>query len=176
MSLVLCLLGGLGAAAASPSPMPDTRAPATAATPAATSATIAPTPDAGRIAAAAAGLSDLIDPLVAGRLLLIELRKDLPSTRGEAERYLARVEDLALATDPARLGVMVSRLREAVPVFLDWRDQRFSSQAEASTAYLESGAAAFDATWSTLQDAILLSIADRIDTIVGLVDEMQGDR
>ncbi len=124
----------------------------------------------------AAELAALTGSLEADRLLLVELRKDLPSTRSEAESYLARVEELALTSDPARLGVIVSRLRAAAPVFLDWRDKQFASQQEANTAFLESGAAAFDATWSSLHDAVLLTVANRIDTIIDLVDALQGGR
>ena len=110
------------------------------------------------------------------RSLLIELRKKLPADRAEAEEYLANIERLALAADPVRLGVIVSRVRAAAPTFLDWRSQQFASQAEAQTAYVQSGAAAFDATWTNLRDAILLVVANRIDTIIDVVDEMQGGR
>ena len=102
--------------------------------------------------------------------------RSCPGSRAEAEAYLANVEQLALTADPVRLGVIVSRVRAAAPVYLDWRDQQFASQAEAQSAYLKSGAAAFDATWSTLQEDILLTVANRIDTVLDVVDEMQGGR
>jgi hypothetical protein len=125
---------------------------------------------------AAGRLVDLVGSLESDRLLLVELRKDLPAARQEAEAYLARVEDLALTSDPERLGVIVSRVRAAAPVYLDWRDQPYQTQAEASAAYIQTGAAAFDTTWKALQDAILLTVANRLDTIIGLVDDIQGGR
>jgi hypothetical protein len=147
----------------------DPSAPAAPATTAVPAAPVALPGAAGR-------LVDLIGSMEADRLLLVELRKDLPSTRQEAEQYLARVEDLALTSDPERLGVIVSRVRAAAPDFLDWRDQPYQTQAEASAAYIQTGAAAFDTTWNTLQDAILLTVANRLDTIIGLVDDIQGGR
>ncbi len=130
--------------------------------------------DPAAVAAAAARLGKMAATLESDRLLLAELRKQLPQARAEAEAYLARVEQLALAADPARLGVVVSRVRQAAPAYLDWRDQRFATSTEAQDAYLQSGAAAFDATWSALQDAILLSVANQIDTILDVVGAMQG--
>jgi hypothetical protein len=130
--------------------------------------------DAAAIAAAATRLGAMAGTLEAERLLLAELRKQLPQDRAEAEAYLANVEQLALTADPARLGVVVSRVREAAPAYLDWRDQQFATPAEAQVAFIEGGAAAFDATWTTLQDAILLTVANQIDTILDVVDAMQG--
>ena len=155
-----------GTLAQSPSPSPD---------PSATSApTPVATPDPAVVAAAAAKLADMAPTLDTDRLLLVELRKELPADRAEAEAYLANVEQLALSADPERLGVIVSRVRAATPVYLDWRGQQYASQAAAQAAYLQTGAGAFDATWKTLRDAILLTVANRIDTVLDVVDSMQG--
>ena len=171
LAALLVTTGIPGAVAQSPAPAGQSPGPAAQSPGPATS----PAPlDPARIAAAAARLRDMAGPLDVDRLLLIELRKKLPQDRAEAEAYLANIEQLALAADPERLGVIVSRVRAAAPAYLDWHDQQFASQAEAQAAYLQSGAAAFDATWSNLREDILLTVANRIDTIIDVVNQMQG--
>ena len=98
----------------------------------------------------------------------------MPYDRTEAEAYIARVEDLALTSDPARLGVIVSRVRDAAPAWLDWRAQQYPTTQDAATAYVQSGAAAFDASWDKLHDAALLTVVDRLATIIGLTDRHRG--
>ena len=164
LAALLVTTGIPGAVAQSSAPAGQSPGPATSPAPL----------DPARIAAAAARLRDMAGPLDVDRLLLIELRKKLPQDRAEAEAYLANIEQLALAADPERLGVIVSRVRAAAPAYLDWHDQQFASQAEAQAAYLQSGAAAFDATWSNLREDILLTVANRIDTIIDVVSQMQG--
>jgi hypothetical protein len=114
------------------------------------------------------------DKMESDRLLLAELRKDVPIDRAEAEAYLSHVEDLALSSDPARLGTIVSRVRDAAPAWLDWRAQQYANTQEAATAYVSSGAAAFDASWGTLHDAILLTVVDRLSTIISLTGQLEG--
>jgi hypothetical protein len=114
------------------------------------------------------------DKMESDRLLLAELRKDVPTDRAEAEAYLSQVEDLALSSDPARLGTIVSRVRDAAPAWLDWRAQQYASTQEAAAAYVSSGAAAFDASWGNLHDAILLTVVDRLSTIISLTGQLEG--
>jgi hypothetical protein len=115
----------------------------------------------------------LRDPLAADRALLVELRKDVPTTRDEATVFVDHVAQLALAADPATLGVIVSRVREAAPAWLDWRDGQYATPQEAAEAYARTGAAAFDASWESLRDAVLLTVANRLDTIIDLADRIE---
>jgi hypothetical protein len=130
-------------------------------------ASAAPGADAGPPASAvdpnspAGRLVTLLPFIETDRLLLAELRKDIPDDRTEAEAYIAHVEDLALGSDPVRLGVIVSRVRAAAPAWLDWREQQYATSQEAATAYVQTGAAAFDASWGKLHDAALLTVIDR---------------
>jgi hypothetical protein len=111
--------------------------------------------------------------LAADRVLLGELRKDVPGTRDQGEAFVAHVVDLALASDPAGLGVIVSRVRDAAPAWLEWRDGQYTTAQEAADAYAQSGAAAFDASWENLHDAVLLTVVNRLDTIIRLADQIE---
>jgi hypothetical protein len=126
-----------------------------------------------RLTRAIGRFDDLYDPMEADRLLVTELRKDLPPTRPEAEAYLERVEMLAGISDPAQLGPVVARVLEAAPVYLDWRDREFDTPEEASQAYLTSGASGFDASWKLFRNAILLTVANRLDAVLTLIDQIE---
>jgi hypothetical protein len=118
-------------------------------------------------------LGDLYTPLEADRLLLTELRKDVPATRGEAEAYLSRLRRLALQADPARLGPISDRLQDIAPSWLDWRDTEFLTSDEASMAFIQSGASGFESKLRELRDAILLSVANRLDGLLNTVDRVR---
>lgn len=113
---------------------------------------------------------ELYDPLEADRQLLFELRKGLPETRPEAEAQLQRISSLALSSDPARLGQLVDRVGETAPAFLEWRFTEFGSTAEASEAYVNSGANAFDTTMNEFRNEVLMSVANRLDGILTIID------
>ncbi|MEZ4596644.1 MAG: hypothetical protein R3C32_07245 [Chloroflexota bacterium] len=119
------------------------------------------------------GAAAMRDVLATDRALLVELRKDIPATREEAIEHIARVTSLALASDPAGLGVIVSRVREAAPAWLDWRDGQYPTSQDASDAYARTGAAAFDVSWANLHDAALLTVVNRLDTIIDLADRIE---
>jgi ABC-type transporter Mla subunit MlaD len=116
---------------------------------------------------------DLYGPLEADRQLLFELRKGLPETRPEAESQLARISTLALSSDPARLGQLVDRVGETAPAFLEWRFTEFGSTAEASQAYVNSGANAFDSTMNEFRNEVLMSVANRLDGILTIIDRIR---
>jgi hypothetical protein len=100
----------------------------------------------------------------------------VPTTRAEGEAFVTRVADLALAADPAGLGVLVSRIRDAAPAWLDWRDAQYATAQEAADAYARTGAAAFDASWESLHDAVLFTVINRLDTIIALADQIEDGR
>jgi len=113
---------------------------------------------------------DLYDPLEADRQLLFELRKGLPESRPEAEAQLERISRLALASNPTGLGQLVDRVAETAPDFLEWRFTQFGSSQEATAAYISSGANAFDSNMDDLRSAVLLSVANRIDGLLTVLD------
>ena len=118
-------------------------------------------------------LDEIYAPLEADRQLLFELRKGLPETRLEAEAQLERMRSLALTADPARLGQLVDRVGEAAPAFLEWRFTEYASDAEAAQAYLDSGAGAFDTTLGEFRNEVLMSVANRLDGLLTVIDRVR---
>jgi hypothetical protein len=130
--------------------------------------------------AKAAGLQALLDAMdedydsmEAQRQLLLELRKDLPDKRADAEAYLAKIQRLANTADPSHLGQGAARLLETAPTFLDWRDGTYTSQTEKDNAFLSSGAAGFPTDFTQFKDAVLLSVANRLDALLTLRDRIR---
>lgn len=116
---------------------------------------------------------DLYTSLEADRQLLLDLRKDLPETRPEAEAQLERIRALALASDPARLGRLVDRLDDAAPAFLDWRFGEWGNQQELAEAYVETGANAFDSSMDDFRSEVLMSVANRLDGLLTILDRVR---
>jgi len=110
------------------------------------------------------------DQMEASRLLLIELRKDLPEDRAEAELYLERLRGLGLVADPARLANPATRLRETSEVFLDWRHAEYPSPEERNRAFGETGAYGFSAAFANYHNAALLSVSNRLDALLVLLE------
>lgn len=123
-----------------------------------------------RLASGLDRLLALAPSMEADRLLLTELRKETPEDRAEAEAWIARLRDLALTADPAGLGLPATRLAEAAPDYLDWREATFGSPAEASDALDTGGAANFETRLGEFRDAVLLTVANRIDGILNVLD------
>jgi hypothetical protein len=126
-----------------------------------------------RLQASLRRFDDLYDPIEADRQLLFELRKGLPETRPEAEAQLARIRNLALSSNPARLGQLVNRVDEAAPAFLDWRFTQFTSSQAATEAYINSGANAFDSSMDEFRSEVLMSVANRLDGLLTVLDRVR---
>jgi chromosome segregation ATPase len=117
---------------------------------------------------------DLYDPLEAERKLLLDLRKPIEDlTRSEAEQHIRRVRELAMASNPSGLGQLADRLGENAPAFLDWRDTEFQSTEEATRTFVESGASAFTDTLEEFEDRVLLSVSNRLDSLLNLLDRVR---
>jgi hypothetical protein len=182
-ALTACMAVGGGSVAAqsvSPSPALSPAASATPADPsledqlAAANAQIAQlTEQNHRLDDLLGALDDMYDGMEAERQLLIELRKPIPPERGSAEAYFGRLQQLAVVSDPARLGQPASRLLETAPIYLDWRDGTYGSQAEQDAAFLSSGAAGFSRDFDDLQKAILLTVSNRLDALLNLRDRIR---
>ena len=118
-------------------------------------------------------LNDLSGFLETDRALLLELRKNLPESRAEAETYLERLQTLALKSDPNRFGNLARRVRESAPAFLNWREKQFNTQEEAAQAFVQSGAQSFRGAFSNLNEAILLSVVNHIESLLDLLDSLR---
>jgi hypothetical protein len=79
----------------------------------------------------------------AERQLLVELRKPIPPERPSAEAYFGRLQQLAVISDPVRLGQPASRLLETAPIYLDWRDGTYAPRQSRMHAFVTSGASGF---------------------------------
>ena len=126
-----------------------------------------------RLARTLEGVSELYVPLEADRLLLLELRKELPDGRAEAEAQLNRMRRLALSADPVRLGPIANRVMETAPDYLDWRDQEFATSEDAAREFVESGAGGFQTNFTNFRNAILLTISNRLDGLLNQLDRIR---
>jgi hypothetical protein len=126
-----------------------------------------------RLAGSLDHFDELYDPLEADRQLLFELRKGIPETRPEAVSQLARIRTLALSSDPQRLGQLVDRVEDAAPAFLDWRFGEFETTQEFSAAYVDTGANAFDASYEEFRNEVLMSVANRLDGLLTILDRVR---
>jgi len=111
-------------------------------------------------------------PLEADRQLLYELRKGTPETRPEAEAQLDRLRSLAVAADPSELTPLIERVQKAAPAFLDWRDTQFTDAQSATQAYIDSGAGAYETSMTEFRNEVLLSVANRLDALLTVLDRM----
>lgn len=126
-----------------------------------------------RLSASIERFDDLYAPIESDRKLLFELRKELPETRPEAEAQLARIRSLALSSDPQRLGQIVDRVDDATPAFLDWRFGQFTTTQEFSEAYVGTGANAFDSSFEELRSEALMTVANRLDGLLTILDQIR---
>ena len=56
------------------------------------------------------------------------------------------------------------------PAFLDWRFGEFNTTQEFSSAYVESGANAFDSSMEEFRSEVLRSVASRLDGLLTILD------
>lgn len=126
-----------------------------------------------RLTSSLSHFDDLYEPLEADRQLLFELRKGLPETRPEAEAQLERIRSLALSSNPSRLGQLIDRVGDAAPAFFEWRFTEFGSSEEATNAYIDTGANAFDTTMNEFRNEVLMSVANRLDGLLTVIDRVR---
>lgn len=106
----------------------------------------------------------------ADRLLLTELRKELPDTREEAALYLQRLQRLASISDPARLAPLAMRMLSTGATYLEWRHDAFESPAARSRAFAETGAHGFPTAFTSFRNAVLLTVSNRLEGLLMLIE------
>ncbi len=118
----------------------------------------------------ALGTTDLqafINGMEADRLLLAEIRKDLPDKRSDADLYLKRLKDLAGQSDPVHLVPKVNRLIEQEPIYYDWLEKNANAQGQnqgqSASEYVVGGARGFVIAFQDFQNALLLTVINRLD-------------
>ena len=120
--------------------------------------------DQERRAANVPGLGEIAERLKADRLLLVEMRKEVPPNRDEATRLWAGLKPLAVASD-ASLGIALDRVTRAIPAYYTWREAEFRTQQEAQLTHVLTGADQFEAAMTAFWKAFTLVLIDRIDTV-----------
>ncbi len=136
--------------------------------PSASAPAAAPSDSAQHRTLEALGSTDLqtfIAGMEADRLLLAEVRKDLPDKRADADLYLKRLKDLAAKSDPVRLVPKVNRLMEQEPIYYDWLEKNANSQNQNQSAsdYVVGGARGFVVAFQDFENTLLLTVINRLD-------------
>jgi|GEM_PF-5080124 len=104
------------------------------------------------------------------RLLLAELRKPFPYSRDEAGAYLERIKELSLHADPVRLGPLINKVKHAASTYFDWLAEEYKTRDELVEAYIITGAHEFRKNFEDLRSAILLTVINRLDTILHIIE------
>jgi hypothetical protein len=99
----------------------------------------------------------------ADRLLLFEVRKDLPSKRSDAEAYLKHLKELAALSDAARLVPKVNRMIEQAPTYFDWLEKNIQNQTENQNEYVVGGARGFLVAFQDFQNEVMLIVINRLE-------------
>ena len=112
-------------------------------------------------------IRELAQRLEGDRLLLAEMRKDLPGGMTDARRFWATVKNLAVNSDPS-LGPKVDKVTSALPAYYAWFEAEFASEQESDLTYALTGAINYEMSVDELWNAVLLVVIDRIDTLARL--------
>jgi len=117
----------------------------------------------------------LLAQIEADRQLLSELRKPVPIVRAEAELYLQRLRELATASDPVRLSLLVHTVIQQAPLYFDWAEKEFENPDERVFEYYVGGARGFHDALEELRKGVLLTVINRLDTLADFVESLPTD-
>jgi len=116
-------------------------------------------------------LRDMANAVERHRLLLVQLRKDLPLTREETEAYWDTMKTIASRADPA-LASPAGKVILKIDNYFDWNERRPNPTApsEEHLAWLAdqstSGATAYADSKDSFVKEALLSVISQIDIVV----------
>ena len=108
------------------------------------------------------------------KLLLVELRKEIPSSRNEAHNHWDRVKGIAVVSDPT-LGPKIDKVISMIDAYYDWLEDQpgvNSTDAEFFNWIIEgniSGAINYTAEIGQFQNDALLAVIIRMDAAISLV-------
>ena len=114
-----------------------------------------------------ASLQKLVDLLEIDRLILVELRKDLPEERQEAVDYWRDIKVLAAQSDPT-LGSKTGEVITATDGYFDWLEADFSTPEETTTMYYLLGADRYFDLIDEFLNATFLVVINRLDAVAEL--------
>jgi hypothetical protein len=108
-------------------------------------------------------LQTFLASMDADRLLLFEVRKDLPDKRADADVYLKRLKELAGKSDAARLIPKINRLIEQEPIYYDWLEKNIQNQQDNQNEYAVGGARGFIVAFQDFQAEVMLVVINRLE-------------
>ncbi len=111
----------------------------------------------------------LRDQLEADRLLLVEMRKEDPDTREEAQRIWANIKRFAVRSDPS-LVPKADKVTRALPAYYDWLDQDFVSAQEAQLSFRLTRADLYTDSVDEFWKSFLIVVIDRIDAVAKIAE------
>ena len=120
-------------------------------------------------------LQEMYDSLERHRLLLLELRRENPADREESLTYWNNVQDVATRANPA-LTSPVEKVLVRVDNYYDWKDnspdpsESVDEYLDWREAYDTSGAIAYDEATVTFNRQALLSVVNRMDTLLSQLE------
>ncbi len=117
-------------------------------------------------------ITSLSRKLETDRLLLSEIRKDVPEAREEAELYLERLKELAEKSDPARLAPLFDRVLDQAPIYFKWLDTEYKTPDEQVTEYYVGGARGFAFAMEKFKSAVFFVIMNRLDIASRVILEL----
>ena len=106
------------------------------------------------------------------RLLLVEMRRDVPTTREEARAYWSNLKSIAADADPA-LVTPINRIILRIDNYFDWDERQPSLSVSVDDNYLSwlesyslSGASEYGAYVDVFTKDAMLAIINQLDSIV----------
>lgn len=114
--------------------------------------------------------------LEADRLLLGEIRKDVPEAIEEAVPYLERLKDLSKLSDPVRLVPLFDRVLDQAPIYFTWLETEYESQDEQITEYYVGGARGFAFAMENFKSAVFFVIMNRLDIASRVISQLGDSR
>ena len=116
-----------------------------------------------------------IKKLESDRLLLVEIRKQVPEDRTEAEIYLQRLKTLASQSDPVRLVPLGNRVLENSITYFDWLVTEFESSEEELYEYYIGGARGFHFALEEFRSAAMFVVINRLEIAARLIRDLETD-
>lgn len=116
-------------------------------------------------------VKEMSDDIEKHRLLLVELRKDLPQTREESITYWNVMKSIAASADPA-LASPADKVILKIDNYFDWSDRTPSATASSDdylnwlADYATSGAVAYEEATATFTREAMLAVITEMDTVV----------
>jgi hypothetical protein len=116
-----------------------------------------------------------IESLESDRLLLVEIRKQVPENRLEAEIYLNRLKMLSSESDPVRLVPLIKRVLDNAPIYFDWLDTEFESPEEEVAEYYIGGARGFHFALEEFRSAVMFAIVNRLEIAARVIRDLETE-